>query len=66
MTNMTLSKAQVKYVEANLNEKSIIRIARELTKEAKLPKEKRIRRIDIIEYFKEKFERNIVEEKFGK
>jgi hypothetical protein len=63
---ITLTKAQVKYVDDNLKEKTIIRIAKELSDEKKLEGKDRIRRRDLIEYFKEKFNRDIFKEKFSR
>jgi hypothetical protein len=60
-----LTKAQVKYVDENLKEKTIFKIARELTEKAKLKDGERITRRDIISFFKEKFKRDLVIEKFG-
>ena len=56
-----LNKTEIKYIDDNLKEKTIFKIARELS-------EKRtdiVRRRDIIEYYREKLDRDIVKEKFG-
>jgi hypothetical protein len=63
---ITLTKAQVKYVDDNLKEKTIIRIAKDLSEEKGLEGSERIKRRDLIEYFKEKFDRDIFKEKFGR
>ncbi len=60
-----LTKAQVKFVNENLQDKSIIWIARELSQMMKLEGEKAIKRKDLIEYFKENFQRDIFKEKFN-
>jgi len=61
-----LTKAQVKYVEDNLKDKTIIKIARELSEEKGLEGKDRIKRRDIIQYFKKNFDRDLVKEKFGR
>ena len=63
---LKLTKAQVKYIEDNLQSKTIIKIARELSEEKGLEGKDRIRRRDLINYFKENFDRNLVQEKFGR
>ncbi len=62
---MELTAAQIQFIEDNLQSKTIIRIARELSKELGLGREDRISRKDIITYFKDNFDRNLVHEKFG-
>jgi len=63
---LKLTKAQVKYVEDNLQSKTIIKIAHELSEEKELEGKDRIRRRDLINYFKENFDRDLVKEKFGR
>jgi len=57
-----LTKKDIKYIEDNLQEFTIVKIARKLS----AGKTDIIRRKDIVEYFKEKLDRDILEEKFGK
>jgi hypothetical protein len=59
---MKLTKEDIKYIEDNLKDKTIIRIARELSEQ----KGEKIRRRDIVKYFKEELNRDIVKEKFGR
>jgi len=58
---MKLTKKEIKYIDDNLKEKTIIKIARELSEE----KGEGIRRRDIIKFYKEELNRDIVKEKFG-
>jgi DNA-directed RNA polymerase delta subunit len=58
---MELTKKEIKYIEENLKEKTIVKIARELSEGRKEP----LRRRDIIKYFKENFDRDLFKEKFG-
>ena len=58
---MKFTKKEIKYIDDNLKEKTIIKIARELSKE----KGEEIRRRDIIKFYKEELNRDIVQEKFG-
>ena len=58
---MKLTKKEIKYIDDNLKEKTIVKIARELTEQ----KGEEIRRRDIIKFYKEELNRDIINEKFG-
>ncbi len=58
------NKAEIKYIETNLSNKTLIKIASELSNEAGLLGDKKIKRQDIIDFFKTKLNRDLVAEKF--
>ena len=59
-----LTQDEIKYIDSNLKDKTLIRIARELS-QARGDGTK-IRRRDIIDYYNEKLGRDILVEKFGR
>ncbi len=61
---ITLTSAEIQYVDDNLQDKTIIKIAREITEQR--GGEEKIRRRDIISFFKDTLKRNLIQEKFGK
>jgi len=63
-TNINLTQDEIDYIDRNLKNKTIIKLARELS-EARNDGV-RIRRRHIIDFYKNELQRNILKEKFGK